>query len=380
MLGVLAGIIAGLIPGLHSNNIAVIVATSPLFGIEIVTFMLSMSITQCFVEFIPSTFLGAPSESTFESVLPAHRMLLEGEALQAICLTTFGALIAVITGAILTPLFFIFLEQNSEQIILATPWVLGFALIAMTLSESGIKKKTIVIFTIIAAASQGFLFKDQLFPLITGYFGIAGTIYSLKEKPVTIKQKTESNFETNPIDGFIGLVGGAIVSIMPGIGSNTAAAIINFFKKTTDTKKYLTMLGAINTSNFFFSYTMLFALSKTRNGAMLALQDKIFFTPQMLTVGTAIMIASAGIGALATIILAKKAIHLFDQNKTRLFSIASIILMVLLVGLLNGTNGLITLIFSTALGLFVIMNGVRRSTCMAALIVPVLFFYLFILF
>ena len=382
LLGSGAGIIAGLIPGLHSNNIAIILAITPFFGIEITAFMLSMCITQSFVEFIPSTFIGAPSENTFESVLPAHKLLLEGKALDAIYHTIFGGLIAVIVGTLLTIPFFIFLEQNSNQILILTPIILILALIIFITEEKNFKKKLIILFIIIAAGGQGILFKDQIFPLITGYFGIAGILYSIKNKENLsfVKQNNECEINKESAkDALIGVIGGAIVSIMPGIGSNTAGGIINVFRKTTTPKNYLTMLGAINTSNFFFSFAMLLALSKARNGTMIALSDKIFYTQETLFIGTIIMLFSAGIGGLATIIIAKKAIKLFNEKNIKLLNIFCLIFMIILVGVMNGVIGIITLFFATVLGIYTLTQNVRRSTLMSSLIVPTILFYLFIL-
>jgi putative membrane protein len=381
ILGAIAGILAGLIPGLHSNNVAILILASPIFGIEITAFMLSMCIVQSFIDFIPATFLGAPTENTFESILPAHRLLLKGKAIEGICCTVLGGLIAVIAGTILTPVFFLYIEQNSKQIIQATPIVLIAALIIFITTEQTLKKKLTALFVIIAAASQGMLFHNQIFPLITGYFGVAGTLYSIKEKPLYVKQKETANIKPKTaLEALIGLAGGALVAVMPGIGTNTAAGMINIFRRTSSTKKYLTMLGAINCSNFFFSYATLIALQKARNGTMIALQDKIFYTENMLLLGTIIMLFSAGIGGLAAIILAKKTAKIFTEKNTFYFSIGSIALMIGLVAILNGVLGVITLFFATALGLFVLTQGIRRSTCMCSLIVPALMFYLFILF
>ncbi len=380
LLGSIAGIIAGLIPGLHSNNVAVLLAVSPFFGEEITIFMLGMCITQSFTEFIPSIFLGAPSENTFESILPAHKMLLEGKALEAVCATVLGGIIAVLIGSALTPFFFSFIEQNSQEIITTTPFILGFALLVFIFSEKDLKKLIWAAFIVIAAASQGMLFSNQVFPLITGYFGIAGTLHSLKERPVKARQEENAEVGSETIgSAIVGLIGGALVSVMPGIGSNTAAGIINVFKKTPSAKGYLTMLGSINASNFFFSFATLFALSKARNGTMLALKDKMFFTPEMLLIGTLAMVTAAGIGGLCTILLSKKAMGILDEQKTKKLSIASIVLMIILVGLFCGTIGLIAMIFATALGLLTITKGIRRSTCMSALIVPAMLFYIFIL-
>ena len=141
LLGVIAGIIAGLVPGLHSNNITIILATTPFFGMEITSFILSMCITQSFVEFIPSTILGIPSENTFESILPAHKMVLEGKGLEAINYTVLGGIIAVIIGTLLTHPFFLFLEQNQTQLTKITPLVLSIALIILLKREKPSNKK-----------------------------------------------------------------------------------------------------------------------------------------------------------------------------------------------------------------------------------------------
>jgi len=380
LLGSAAGIIAGLIPGLHSNNVAILLLASPLFGEEITIFMLGMCITQSFTEFIPSIFLGAPSENTFESVLPAHKMLLEGKALEAVCYTVTGGLIAVLIGSALTPFFFTFIEKNSQEIITLTPFILGFALLVFIFTEKGLKKNIWSAFIVIAAATQGMLFYGQVFPLITGYFGIAGTLNSLWEKQAKVKQDEKAEVGREYFgSSIVGLIGGALVSVMPGIGSNTAAGIINVFKKTNSAKGYLAMLGSINASNFFFSFATLFALSKARNGTMIALQDKMFFTQETLFIGTISMVAAAGIGGLCTILLAKKAMGFLDEQKTKTLSITSIGIMIILVGVFSSANGLIALFFATALGLLTIKKGVRRSTCMSSLIAPAMFFYIFIL-
>ncbi len=380
LAGIIAGIIAGLVPGLHSNNLAVILTATPYFGAEICALILSMCTTQAFVEFIPSTLFGAANESTFEAILPAHKMLLEGKAYEAICLTTLGAITAFTAGAILTPWFFTYLENNSTAIIEATPIVLIFALAIFVLREKGTNAKITSIFVIIAAASQGYFFSGQVFPLIAGYFGTAGTIYSLKENTTMQKQVYEVEIHLRDAkNALIGMIGGAIVAVMPGIGSNTAGGIINTFRKNTDSKGYLAMLGSINASNFFFSFATLFALGKARNGGMLAVKEKIFLTPLTMAYGTEIMLISAGIGGFLTLILAKKLIPRINQKTIKKLGVGTIIFTTILVGIMNGPVGLLALFFSTALGLYTITSKIKRSTMMASLIVPVLFFYIFIL-
>ncbi|OQA32091.1 MAG: Tripartite tricarboxylate transporter TctA family protein [archaeon ADurb.Bin336] len=381
LLGVIAGIIAGLVPGLHSNNITIILATTPFFGMEITSFILSMCITQSFVEFIPSTILGIPSENTFESILPAHKMVLEGKGLEAINYTVLGGIIAVIIGTLLTHPFFLFLEQNQTQLTKITPLVLSIALIIFIKEGKTFKQKIGIIFVIIAAGCQGILFQNQLFPLITGYFGMAGLILSINEtKKIPLQEKGEIviNFETIKY-GLLGTIGGTITAIMPGIGSNTAGGIINTLKKIPSPKNYLTLLGSINASNFFFSFATLLALSKARNGAMLTIQEKIFYGEKTLLFGTIIMLLSAAIGGIATILLAKKFVKIINTKTEQKLNKMCIIFIIILVLAMNGTLGIITLIFSTALGIYTIKKGYKRSTLMSSLIIPTILFYLFIL-
>jgi len=379
ILGSIFGIIAGLTPGLHTNTIIALIAISPIFGKEIMVLVLSMSIVQTFVEFIPSTFLGVPSTTTFEGVLPAHKMLIQGEGINAITLTVFGGIIATIVGVLITPIIFLLLEQNQREIILITPIILLLTPIIMIQQEKSFRKKIISIFIIFIATTQGLIFSGQIFALITGYFGVSATLYSLKEKNIIKKQNTEINIENKITDPILGLIGGAIVAIIPGIGSNTAATIIKTFKLKIQEKNYLTMLGSINTANFFFGFITLFALKKTRNGAMIFLQDKITLTQETMILGIIIMVISAGIGGFATIQLSKIMINFFNENLTRKLNIISLLIMIFATIITGGILGIITLIFSTSLGLFTISKKVKRSLCMNSLIIPTLFFYLFIL-
>lgn len=380
LIGTILGIIAGLIPGLHTNNIALIVATLPILGEDLSIILLTTAIVQTFVEFIPSTYLGAPTSNTFEGVLPAHKMLLEGNGREAVFLSVYGGIIGMGVSLLTTPIFFLFLQNNKQEILLATPIILTFAIILMILSEETKNKKIIALFVTIAAATQGMLFTNQIFPLISGYFGLATLLYAIKDKNVFTKQIEQAvNSEKGIILPVLGSFGGAIVALMPGIGSNTAARIIRTFLPAINEKDYLKMIGAINTANFFFGYATLFAINKTRNGAMIVLQDKITLTQTQLVNGIIIMVIATGIGAIVTLALSKKASELFNESKLIIMTYASIILIIILVLLFNGVIGLICLFFATALGLFVNATKVKRSLCMNSLIVPVLFFYLFTL-
>ena len=375
--GIIAGIFTGLIPGLHTNNVALMLVASPLFGMEFAAFLLSMSIVHTFVDFIPTVFIGAPGADTFEGVLPAHRLFLKGQAFEAVGLTVFGGMIALVGSLLFVPLFFAFIEKNSEGIVFLTPFILIFALIVLVGTE---KKKVVATFIIFSAALYGIFFSGQIFPLITGFFGIPTVLFSLKESPGGIFQ--EGNFVLKKEmfkEGLIGIIGGAVVSVIPGIGNNVAASIIKIFRGKIESENYLVLLGSINTSNFFFSFATLLALSKARNGVMLALQEKLVFSPNLLLVGMGIMVFAGSLGAVITLILSKRATSFFSVYRIKIISIVSIVIMVGMVFLFNGFYGLLALFFSTGLGLFGLTKKVKRSCCMASLIAPTILFYVFFL-
>src|SRR3989344_1970985 len=110
VLGCFMGVITGLTPGLHINLVALILfSISPvLLGytnvIAVAVFIIAMSITHTFTDFISATYLGAPSDDTALAVLPAHKLLLEGMGHEAIRLATIGSLLCLIITIVLSPL------------------------------------------------------------------------------------------------------------------------------------------------------------------------------------------------------------------------------------------------------------------------------------
>jgi putative membrane protein len=72
-------------------------------------FVISLSISNIFLEFIPSTFLGCPDTETQLSILPAHELLKQGRAYEAVKLTSMGAITGTVLLMIFFPLFYFFL-------------------------------------------------------------------------------------------------------------------------------------------------------------------------------------------------------------------------------------------------------------------------------
>ena len=147
ILGCLMGVLTGLTPGLHINLVSLILLSiSPVLLIytniiAVASFVIAMSITHTFTDFISATYLGAPADDTALAVLPAHRLLLDGKGHEAVRLTTIGSLLCLIATIIIAPLLIFvvpFIFNNLKNYI---GWLLLALVVFMILREGNLNKK-----------------------------------------------------------------------------------------------------------------------------------------------------------------------------------------------------------------------------------------------
>ncbi len=187
LLGVLAGTFTGLFPGIHINLVAagLLAAIGYFSGVEalvLVVFIVAMSITHTFIDFIPSIFLGAPEEESFLAVLPGHKLLRKGEGYEAVILTLYGGLFALLVVLVFSFIFSLVL-----------PWIFDFisnfiAIILIFASLYLILREEEILISLIVFVLAGFLglltfqlpVKEPLLPLLSGLFGISGLLLSVK--------------------------------------------------------------------------------------------------------------------------------------------------------------------------------------------------------
>src|SRR3989344_3600744 len=142
LVGVIGGIFSGLTPGIHTNLLVTLLFsispfllafTSPLI---ISALIVSMAITHTFLNVLPAVYLGAPdSEGKILSVLPGHRMLLQGRGYEAVKLTLLGSFLAIIMGILLTPLLLKFLPSLYSSIKSYIGYILVIASLYLVLRE-----------------------------------------------------------------------------------------------------------------------------------------------------------------------------------------------------------------------------------------------------
>jgi len=383
LAGCLVGIVTGLLPGLHTNNVALLILgsiaiLSKFFSpIDLAVFLIALVIVHSFLDFIPSIFFGAPDAATALGVLPGHKLLLKGEGYKALKLTLSGGIGALLIGLLIIPLFLIFLNNFYSMLVKVIAPLLLILSVAFIIREKKLKKIIWSVIIFLLSGSLGLItlnnlnLEQPLFPLLAGLFGISTLIISLFYINKIVQQKIDSEIilvsKSRIISYLKAAISASITSILPAIGSAQAAIISQGFTRFNKSEDFLVIIGGINTVSALFTLTTLYVIGKSRTGVVAAINqflvlDKYNYIILLGTIFTATAIAvvlTLGIGRFIV-----KRISKIDYRKVSIIIIAFIILMV---GIFSGWLGLFVVSIATAIGLIAPQVGVKRIHAMGCL-------------
>ncbi len=390
IFGIIAGIITGLIPGLHINTIAIIMLSiyykynpNPIL---VSSFIISMSVTHTFTDFIPSVFLGAPDEKTVASMLPAHKMMKEGRGYEAIIHSVAGGLCGIMILIISIPLMFMIIPILYSKIISIMAILLTTAMIFIIYTINP-KKRLISIALLLYAGLLGHLVLNfhhinsnyLLLPLFSGMFGISSMLESLNDRNnIPIQTKSfELKFSKSLGYSVNGFMGGIIAGFLPGLGSSQSIVLINSLKKETTKEEYITSTGTIGTIDIIISFISLYLIGNARSGSSVVISnitDNIGAYEVFLFISVCIF--SAGIAAIITILIGKRISSLLHRLDMKRITIAIIILIISITFYFTQFYGLLILITSTALGTLALKLELRKSLLLGCLIIPTILFFI----
>ncbi|MFA5020261.1 MAG: tripartite tricarboxylate transporter permease [Candidatus Pacearchaeota archaeon] len=387
LAGIIAGTICGLLPGIHINLVGAVLVSSAVFllnfasPIIIIIFIVSMAITQTFVDFIPSIFLGAPDEETALSVLPGHELLKKGKGYEAVMFAIYGCIFSIPIILIISVLFIYLLPQFEKSINLFIPYILILSSIFLISHETN-KIKALIVFIL-----SGFLgiavlnsnINQPFLPMLTGLFGASSLVIAIKSK-VKIQKQTISFQKIKKSKLLKPMIAASLSSplccFLPGFGSGQAA-VIGASIANPDKKLFLTMLGAINMMGISLSFVVLYSIEKTRTGMAVNIQQitETITLNNLLTIILTICL----VGIISFYLTKKLAIisakYIHKINYTWL-SILTLIFISIVVLIFSGFFGFFIFIISASTGLYGILTGVKRINLMGCLIIPVILFYL----
>lgn len=389
IIGIIAGTFTGLAPGIHINLIASILLSSLSYfaGVPVIVlavFIVSMSITHTFLDFIPSVFLGAPDEDTFLSILPGHELAMQGKGYEAVILTLYGSIGALIIILFFTPLFVFFLPSFYLIIKSLIPFVLIFISAYIIFREENILL-SLTIFLIsgfLGLAAFNSPIKEPLLPLLAGLFGLSNLVISIKQKTKLKKQiisplsKIKLSRKELTKSFSAAFIFAPLCSFLPGIGSGHAATLGSELIPQ-ERRGFLFLVGAINTIVMALSFVTVYAISKGRSGSAVAVQTLLKeISIQNLLVIMATIIFSGVLSFFLGIFLAKAFAKNINKINYQKLNLSVIILLILANLVFTNWLGLIVLIGSTTLGIYTILSGIRRINLMACLIMPSVIYYI----
>ena len=400
LIGAAVGTFTGMVPGIHVNTAAavllglyptvagVVVFPSGLDCAVLVSCCIfSASAVHSFVDFVPSAFIGVPDADDALSVLPGHRLFLEGQAMKAIRAAAIGSVVGSVSALLLAiPLQWIMLAGGTGIVDRMTTGIVFLVLSIIVIFSA---KPHISILLLIVTGFMGFAISDWdipssgimgestlLFPLLTGLFGLPPLLEeSAPHRHVA--QKDDGEDPVGPVPGIKGVVTGLIAGWFPGITATAGAAMASAFTEERDPARFISMTASIGTVTSVFSVVTLSVSGSGRSGTSMAVKGIIgdslsgFCSEAFLAILISIAFASL-LGYIITIQCGKLMTGICERVPESVLSDAVLVLITALALLLCGPFGLAVLVLSAAVGMVPPSAGVSRICLTGCLLVPVL--------
>lgn len=403
VIGILCGTITGLIPGIHVNTVgAFIFASSPFllasYSPEVLcTFLISMAISHALLEFIPSIFLGVPEEGTVLSILPGHKMVIEGRGKEAVRLAAIGGFGAIIITILLLPLFAIILPAVYGPV---KPyiWILLIIIIIGMLIRLNNDIRSLFWSTVLFLISgiMGYTMLDlpisanvSLLCIFTGLFGVSTLLYSLSQDSFVPRQNRFHSFRINStiLRGiFAGGIAGTILGFLPGLGPAQGSVIAQELTGEGDYERdsegFLVAISGINTADTLFSLVMIYLIGNPRSGIAVYINNIIQgFDFNHLIFFVFVSLTAVSISLFFCLKLGDKVSESVEKVNYEKLSWIVIIFMSFLVIVFslwyhaNVLYMIIAYITAISLGLLPHYVDVNKSNLMGVLIVPAIVIY-----
>ena len=377
---------------MHVNNVVVLlVSASPLLMSRfdlwaLLAFIVSLSVTHSFVDYVPTILLGAPQEDSLLATLPGHRLLNRGRGYEAVRLTVLGGLGSALFSILILPALYLALPSLYPAVRRNIPPLLAAVLAYMLLLERGSRRRLYALIVLLYSGALGYIVLNYpllppryaLFPALTGFFGISTILTSLHLRSTPPEQSFACSKGFYLGGMLAGSIGGVLAGLLPGIGSAQSALMVqSLFRGRRDEREFLVAHGGVNTAAAIFALLALFLIGNPRSGASVAaaaLIGEADFADFAFMLGIAMV--SSAVAALATLGIARVAVRRIGEMDYKALSIGVLLFLWLSIFVLTGAAGMLVAVTSTAIGLVAAFSGVRRSHCMAVLILPTIIYFL----
>lgn len=388
-LGIFTGIFTGITPGIHVNLVsATLFAISPILlkytsALSLAVFIIALAVTHSFLDTIPSIYLGAPDDENALSVLPGQRMLLRGEAYQAVKITILGAYSGLIIAICLIPLFMLIANIIYPFLKPYLAYLLVIFIAFMILRE---KQKLWSFILFFLAGTLGVLtlsmpgLKEPLFPLLSGLFGVSGLLLSFFDNTKIPQQKITKEIDFKIKELLRVLAGSSLavflIQFFPGTGPAQGAVLSSQIVRNIKDKGYLALVGAMGTMSVIFSLVTFYTLGKAKDGAIVIISKLTTIGLSSFILLNVTYLIAGSVAVFLVLFLSKKFSKIIVKVNYKVLVISIIMFIIFMCIVLNGPIGLIVLTTSSAIGLIAPLKQIGRNHAMGCLLLPVLIYLL----
>lgn len=342
-----------------------------------------MAISNTYINNLPAVYLGAPDSETVLSVLPAHRLLLQGQAHKAILLMGISSLVCLIIAIISAPLLLLIIPWIYLKLKNFIVYILIISVAFLIFRES--KSRAWAFFSFLLSGIFGIAtfnfpnLSEPLFPMLSGMFGLSSLFLSLKDNIKIPKQEIVKTIEVKnaqkPI--YITVLTGIFFSLFPGLGPSQAAIISSQLIKNITTEQFLMITGGLNTVNMLTSFITLYTIDKARNGAIVIMSQILqAFNIKYLILLLGVSLLTAGLSTIITLKISKTFSSLITKVNYQKLCWSVIIFIIIITILLTNIQGLFILAVSTFIGFIPVVKGIGRSHLMGCLLLPIILYFL----
>lgn len=404
-IGISIGTMTGMIPGIHVNTAGAILFASSTFLLGFLSpeflcvLMVSMSIAHALIEFVPSMLLGVPQEGTATSILPGHKMVLQGRSKEVIRIVSVGGFGAIIVTIVMLPIFALLLPILHDLTKPFTWAILLFASIYLTYSLTSSRRDfawSLLLFTLSGILGwTTFQTPIQsgvsLMCTFSGLFGISTILFSLNDSSTIPHQNKfyDLELDLNRFKSiFAGGITGAILGFLPGFGPAQGTVIAQAASGTNDnddddTVNFLLATSGLNVSDCLFSLIAIYIIGNPRSGIAVYMSYLISeMTLNHLIIFIFASLLAVSVSLALSLKLGDSFSKIMGSVDYRKLSIGVILLQIAILYVFiiyyKAPLGYMTLalVTSTAMGMLPHHIGVGKSHLMGVLIIPAIVIYM----
>lgn len=384
--GCVLGTASGLLPGLHANNLAILLAAVagqiPADPLVVGSAMLAAGIVHTFLDVVPSLVLGVPDAAMAPSALPGHQLVLGGRGREALRLSAVGSGTAL---ALAVPVAVPVTAGAVSVYPLVRPWLpvlLAGLVCLLVATEPTNTRRAVAGLAITLAGTLGVVAPQDpaapiavggtLTPLFAGLFGAPVLVDAVGGAGVP--EQADAKLALQPrslgVAALAGTGAGAAVGYLPGVSAGVATTISLPATSGEDpTREYVVAASGANTATAVFALFAFTALGTPRSGVLVAMERA--GVPAALGPLLVVCVVAGAVGTVGVLVVGDAALAFVARVDHRRLVVGVFCGLVVLSWLFAGWVGVVVFGAACAVGMVPPRLGCRRVHLMAVLIVPI---------